>query len=150
MLHWRPPHINGVQFAKLDSYDILGLSAIISRKVPNDRIRYIRGATGEGRRRLCRVLSEWVSCIDYVFIDSDEMVSAWLLLNPVLDDPVDLIVYYYRDAGDTPPATPLLRADQYLNENAVPDWVDSAAGHMGNMHGRPLQIPPIFDYGNAN
>jgi len=76
MLHWRPPHINGVQFAELDSYDIRELSAMISRNVPNDRIRYIRGATGEGRRRLCRVLSQWVSCIDYVFIDSDEMVSA--------------------------------------------------------------------------
>ena len=48
MLHWRPPHINGVQFAKLDSYDIRGLSAMISRNAPNDRIPYILGATGEG------------------------------------------------------------------------------------------------------
>jgi len=48
MLHWRPPHVNGVQFATLDSYDIRGLSAIISRNGPNNRIRYILGATGEG------------------------------------------------------------------------------------------------------
>ena len=50
MMHWRPPHINAVQFAKLDSYDIRGLPAMISRNVPNDRIRYIVGATVEGRR----------------------------------------------------------------------------------------------------
>jgi len=31
--------------------------------------------------------------IDYVFIDSDETVRAWLLSNPVLDDPLDLMVY---------------------------------------------------------
>jgi len=41
VLHWGPPHINGVQFAELDSYDIRRLSAMISRNVPNDRIRYI-------------------------------------------------------------------------------------------------------------
>ena len=76
MLHWRPFYINGVQFAELDSYHIRGLSAIISRNVPNDRIRYILGATGEGCRRLRRVPSEPVSCIDYVFIDSDETVRA--------------------------------------------------------------------------
>jgi len=101
MLHWRPPYINGVQFAELDSYDIRRLSAMISRNVSNDRIRYILGATGEGRRRLRRVPSEQVSCIDYVFIDSDETVRAWLLSNPVLDDPLDLMIYCYRDEGDT-------------------------------------------------
>ena len=35
-LHWRPPNINGVQFAELDSYDIRGLSGIILRNVPNN------------------------------------------------------------------------------------------------------------------
>ena len=28
-LHWGPPHINGVEFAELDSYDIRGWSAMI-------------------------------------------------------------------------------------------------------------------------
>ena len=28
-LDWRPPHIQGFEFAELDSYDILGLSAMI-------------------------------------------------------------------------------------------------------------------------
>jgi len=150
MLHWRPPHINGVQCAELDSYDIRGLSAMISRNVPNDRIRYILGATGEGRRRLRRVPSEWVSCIDYVFIDSDETVRAWFLSNPVLDDPLDLMIYSYRDEGPTGPATLSLRAHQYRYEDAVADWADSAAGQMGNMHCRAPYVPPRFDYGNAH
>jgi len=107
---------------------------MILRNVPNDRIRSILGATGEGRRRLRRVPSERVSCIDYVFIDSDERVRAWLLSNPVLDDPLDLMIYCYHDEGDTRPATPSLRVLQYLHEDAVADWADSAAGHMGNMH----------------
>ena len=101
MLHWCPPHINGVQFAELDSYDMRGPSAMISRNVPPDRSHYILGGTGEGRRTLRRVPSELVSCIDYVFIDSDEMVRAWLLSNRVLNDPLDLMIYCYRDEGDT-------------------------------------------------
>jgi len=150
MLHWRPPHINRVQFAELDSYDIRGLSAVISRNVRNHRIRYILGATGEGRRRLRRVPSERVSCIDHVFIDSDETVRAWLLSNPVLDDPLDLMIYCYRDEGDTRPATPSLRAHQYLYEDVVADWADSEAGNMGNMHYWAPYVPPRFDCGNAN
>jgi len=150
MLHWPPPHINGVEFAELDSYDIRGLSAMISRNVPNDRIRYILGATGEGRRRLRRVASEPVSCIDYVFIDTDETVRAWLLSNPVLDDPLDLMIYCYRDEGDTRLATPSLWAHQYLHVDAVADWADCPAGHMGKMHYQAPYVPPRFDYGNGN
>jgi len=74
---------------------------MISRNVPNDRIRYILGATRESHQRLRRVPSERVSCIDYVFIDRDETVRAWLLSNPVLDDPLDLMIYCYRHEGDT-------------------------------------------------
>lgn len=64
MLYWHPPYINAVQLAELDFYDILGLSAMISRKVPNNRIRYKLAATGEGRRRLLRIPSVRLSCID--------------------------------------------------------------------------------------
>ena len=46
------PHINGVRFAELNSYDIRGLSAIVSRTVPHNMIRYILAATGEGRQQL--------------------------------------------------------------------------------------------------
>jgi len=150
MLHWRPLHINGVQFAELDSGDIWGLSALISRNAPNDRIHYTVGATAEGCRRLGRVPSELVSCINYVFIDSEETVRAWLLSKPVLDHPLDLKIYCYREEGDTRPATPSLRADQYLHEDAVADWADSAKGHMGNVNSRAPYVPPRFDYGNAN
>jgi len=31
--------------------------------------------------------------IEYVFIESDETLRAWLLANPVLDDPLDVMVY---------------------------------------------------------
>jgi len=150
MLHLRPPHINGVQFSELDSCDMQGLSAMISRNVPNDRIRYILGATGEGRRRVRRVPSTRVSCIDYDFFDSDEKVRAWLLSHPVLDNTLDLMIYCCRDKGDERPAKPSLRAQQYLHEAPVADWADSAAGHMGNMHYRAQYVQPRFDYGNAN
>jgi len=33
-----------------------------------------------------------LDCMDYVFRNSNETVRAWLLSNPVLDDPLDLIV----------------------------------------------------------
>jgi len=49
MLHWYPPHIDAVQFAELDSYDIRGLLAVILRNVPNERICYILGVNAEGR-----------------------------------------------------------------------------------------------------
>ena len=49
LLVWSPPRFNGVRFAELDSSDIRGVSAMIVRSVPYDTIRYILGATGEGR-----------------------------------------------------------------------------------------------------
>ena len=52
LLHWRNPHINWVRFAVLNSYDIGGLSAIISRTVQHNMIQYIVGGTGEGRQQL--------------------------------------------------------------------------------------------------
>ena len=60
------------------------------------------------------------------------------------------MIYYYRDEGDQPPATLSLKTHQYLHEDAVADWADSAAGHMANMHYRAPYIQPRFDYGNAN
>ena len=92
LLYWRPLHVNGVMFAKLDSYDIRGMSAMIYRSVPHHGIRYGPGATGEGHRRLRRSPMRELDSIDYVFIASDETVRAWLVSNPVLDDPLDLLV----------------------------------------------------------
>jgi len=81
----------------LDSYDIRGMSAMIYRSVPHHRIHYILGATGKGCRRLRSSRMRLLDSLDYVFIDSDETVRAWLLSNSVLDDPLDLLVYCYSD-----------------------------------------------------
>jgi len=95
LLHWRPPHVNGVVFAELDT-------------------------------------------MDYVFIDSDETVTAWLLSNPVLDDPLDLMVYCYRDRGSERQDTPALRRVDYLNQNDVRNWAHHPAQRIGQMHSREL------------
>jgi len=138
LLHWRPPHVNGVVFAELDSYDIRSMSAMIHRSVPHQRIRYILGATGEGRRRLRRSPLQELDSIDYVFIDSDETVRAWLCSNPVLDDPLDLMVYCYRDRGSERQDTPALRRVEYLNQNDVRNWARDPAQRIGQMHSREL------------
>ena len=127
LLHWRNPHINGVRFAELNSYDIHGLSAIISRTVPHNMIHYILGATGEGRQQLHLHPGAHLSYIDYVFIENDEDVRAWLLSNPVLDDPLDLLVYCHRRDTRGRLPTPPMRGHNYLRENAIANWVSTAA-----------------------
>ena len=123
---------------------------MISRNVTNHRIRYILGATGEGHRRLRQVPVERLSCIDYVFIDNNESLRSWLLSNPVLDDPLDLMIYCNHDEGDDRPETPSLRAHHYLGEDAVSDWADAAAGHIGQMHYRTPYVPPRFNSVGSN
>jgi len=93
VLHWRNPHINEVRFAELNSYDIRGLSAIISRTVSHNMIRYILGTTGAGQQQVRLHPGAQLSYIDYIFIENDEDVRAWLLSNLVLDNPLDLLVY---------------------------------------------------------
>jgi len=75
-LHWRNPHSNGVGFAELNAYDIRELSGIISRTGPQNTIRYILGATGEGRKEVCLPLAFPLSYINYVFIENAEEVRA--------------------------------------------------------------------------
>jgi len=131
LLHWRNPHINGVGFAELNAYDIRGLSAIISRTVPHNAIRYILGATGEGRKELCLHPAFPLSYINYVFIENDEDVRAWLLSNPVLEDPLDLLVYCHRRYTADRVPTPPLRRHNYLPENAIADWAPKAGARTG-------------------
>jgi len=76
--------------------------------------------------------------IDYVFIDSDETVRACLLFNPVLDNPLDLIVYYYRDQGSQWQDTPGLRRVDYLNPNDLRNRASDPAARIGQMHSREL------------
>jgi len=127
LLHWCNPHNNGVRFAELNSYDIRGLSALISRTVPHNMIRYRLGATGEGWQQLRVHPGAQLSYIDYVFIENDEDVRAWLLSNPVLDDPLDLLVYCHRAETQGRLPTPPLRGHNYLRENAIPNWASTAA-----------------------
>ena len=41
--------------------------------------------------------------MEYVFIDRNETVRAWLLSNPVFNDQLDLIGYCYPDRGSERP-----------------------------------------------
>jgi len=135
-LHWRPPHTSGVRFGELDSYDIRGLSAMILRWVPFHRIRYILGATGEGSRSLNRHPAEPLSQYNTIWIEDNESLRAWLLSNPVLQDPLDLLVYGYRDEDDPAPETPELRGRDYLDEDAVHNWGADPDAPVGQMHFR--------------
>jgi len=76
--------------------------------------------------------------MDYVFIDSDETVRAWLLSNSVLDDPLDLMVYGYRDQGSVRQDTPALSRVHYHNQNVVRNWAHDPAQHIGQMDSREL------------
>ena len=81
ILYWRYPHINGVDFAELNSSDIGGLSSAILRCVPSDSIRYIFGPTGEGWRELRADPTVALHYSNYIFIQSHEDVRSWLLSN---------------------------------------------------------------------
>jgi len=39
--------------------------------------------------------------MDYVFIDSDEKISVWLMSNSALNDLLDLLINSYHSEGDT-------------------------------------------------
>jgi len=116
-----------VRFAKLNSSDIGGLSAIISRPLPHNMIHYILGATGEGRQELCLHPGSQLSYIDYVFIENHEDIWAWLLLNPVLDNLLDLFVYCHRPETRGRLPTPPLRGHNYLRANAIANRASTAA-----------------------
>jgi len=74
--HWGPQNIHGVGYAELNSYSIRGLSAIIARTVPHNAVRYILGATSDGRQQLRMHPGFLLSYIDYVVIQSDQDVRA--------------------------------------------------------------------------
>jgi len=126
LLQWRPQNIHVVGFAELNSYDIRGLSAIIVRTVPQNAVRYIIGVTGDGRQQLGMHPGFQLSNIDYVFIRSDQDIRACLLSNPVLEDPLDLMVYCNRPASRERVATPPLMGHNYLPENAIANWARQA------------------------
>jgi len=108
-----------------------GQSAIISRTVPHNVIRYILGTTGERRQQLRLHPAAQLSYLDYVFIENDECVRAWLLSNPVLDHSLDLLVYCHRQETRGRLPTLPLRGHKYLHENAIANWASTAARGNG-------------------
>jgi len=99
---------------------------MITRSIRHETIRYILGATGEGRRLLRDYPNTPLSWINYVFIDDDEAVRAWLLSNPVLEDPLDLLIYCHRPNNVSREPTPALRGHNYLVPGAVTNWANEA------------------------
>ena len=144
LLHWRNFHVNEVRFAELNSYDIRGLSPIISRTVPQNVIRYILGATREGQQQLHLHRSTQLSYIDYVFIEDAEDVRAELLSNPVVDDPLDLLVYCHPPESRGRLPTPPLRGHNYLRDNAIANWASAAAPRNRIKAGRSHQQKNLF------
>ena len=116
-LNWSPG--DGVQFAELDSNDISGLLAIIDRYIRRDTIRYTLGAAGEGRRLLRDYSNTPLSWVNYVFIEDNETVRAWLLSNPVLEDTLDLLIYCHSPNNVSRQPTPALRGYPYLPLGSV-------------------------------
>ena len=101
--------VTRVQFAELDSHDIRGLSAMITRSIRHETIRYILGATGEGRRLVREYPNTLLLWINDVFIDDYEAVRAWLLSNPVVEDTLHLLIYCHRPNKVSREPTPALR-----------------------------------------
>jgi len=71
--------------------------------------------------------------MDCVFFDKDETVRGSHLANPVIDDPLDLMVYYYCDRGSERHDTPALRTVDYLNQNPVQNWAHDPVQRIGQM-----------------
>jgi len=151
-LNWRP--VNGVQGAELDFYDIRGLSAMITRSIRHVTIRYILGGTGEGRRLLQDYPNTPLWWINYVFINDDEAVRAWLLSNPVLEDPLDLLIYSHRPNSVGRKPTPALRGHNYLVPGAVTNWANETRARDkllgGSFDPEARQPEPIPNPGPAN
>ena len=96
---------------------------MISRFIEHHQICYIRGARGEGWRRL-RSNHGWVlNNIEYIFIESDEPVRAWLLSNPFLDNLREFLVSCYPYWNDEDTETPSLSRVNNLNQTALRNWV---------------------------
>jgi len=100
-----------------------------------------------------------------MFIENDQVVRAWLLSNPVLEDRLDLLVYCHRPATPERLATQPLRGDDYLHGNAVANWGQHAAGRHGllaprgdagadpgpaNALGKKANHSPLFHPGSSS
>lgn len=62
--------------------------------------------------------------------------------NAVLDEPLNLMIYCYREEHGTLMVTVSLSAHQYLHQDGLTDWADSAAVHMPNRHYQAPDVMP--------
>jgi len=117
--------------------------------VPHNIIRYILGATCEGRQQLGVHPGAQLSYIDYVFIANDTDVRAWLLWNPVLHNLLDLLVYCYRPETQARLPTPPLQGHNYLRENGIANWASTAApgNHIQTARSDARTDPGLFNAG---
>jgi len=126
-----------VNFAELNSYDIGGLSSAILRCEPSDSIRYIFGATGEGRCELREDPTQSLHYSNYIFIQSDKDVSTWLSLNQPNEVPLNVLVYCHLPSTPAGLATPPEPRHRYLVPNAVSNWANTLAGRNVTPEAQP-------------
>ena len=124
---------------------------MIKRSIRHELIRYIIGATGKGRRHLQNYPNTPLSWINYVFIDNDT-VRAWVLSNPVLDDPLDLLLYCHRVQRESWEPTLVLRGHNYLVPGPVTNWEAIARAQLcrGSQQPGARQTKARADPGPAN
>src|ERR1700759_1303357 len=91
------------------------------------------------RRRLRRAPNQPLSFIEYIFIECDEDVRTRLLSNSGLDDPLDLLLYCYRDWLDKKNDTAELRRLPYLGQDATRHWARAPAARICQPHFRALE-----------
>ena len=123
---------------------------MIYRCVPHHRIRYIIGATGERRKKLRRHPNKPLSCLEYIFMTSDEDARTRRLSNPGLDNPLDLLLYCYRDRKAKRQDTAELRSLPYIDQDALHHWARDPAARIGQPHFRALKPDARPVGGQAN
>lgn len=77
-------------------------------------MRYILSASSEGGQHLRNYTNRPLSCLNCVLITTDEAVKAWLLSNPVFDNPLDLLIYCHPVLGEDRAPKLALRGHDYL------------------------------------
>ena len=85
-----------------------------------------------------------------IFIYHDEHVRTWLLSNSVLDDPLDLIVFGYRDWNYNRLKRAEVRVLPYLGEDAVGNWPRDRAAPIGQVHFRALLSQTVTKQGRLS
>jgi len=121
-----------VDIAELNSYGIGGLSPAMLRCVPLDSIRYIVGATGEGRRELRKDPTQALHYSNYIFIQSEEDVRTWLLSNKPNEDTLDVLVDCHRPSTPARPVIPLELRHRYIAPNTPSNSANALAGRNVN------------------